>query len=133
MRVTVSHLGSHANIRQQFDDTALAVGRSADAMHIKWFTNNLCDRPAWTQRRKRILKDDLHPAPLCAEFTSAQPENILAIDEDLSGCRLLQTQYRPAERRFSATRFADEPECVPLGNREIDPIDRTYLSDNPLK
>ncbi len=91
MGIAVPHLGAHADIGQQFDDTAFTFSRCTDTMYIQRFTNNLCYCPARAQRRERILKNYLHAASLLTELIATQPEDILTIDEDLTGRRLVKT------------------------------------------
>jgi hypothetical protein len=78
------------------------------------------------ERRKRVLKDHLHVAPLGAQRGGAEGQQIRTVEYDLSRSRLDEPQDGAPQGRLSATGLPHHAECLAVSQGKIDAVDRAY-------
>src|SRR5471032_3079007 len=86
--------------------------------------NDLTYRHARIQRRKRILKDDLHLAAQAAHGLGAKMRDVLAFIDHAAFGAIDKTQQQAAERRLAATRFPNDGKRLALLHGERDTVHR---------
>ena len=93
----------------------------------KRLCDDVGDAPARVQARIRILENHLHAAARAPQRRRIRRrafagDNVSAVANDAArGC--MESDDQPRDRRFAATRFADEPERFTAVERKIDAID----------
>src|SRR5215210_1937815 len=102
-------------------------------MHPHRLTDHPPDRVARVQRRVRILEDHLHPAPERAQLALVERRDVLAVEGDPSGGRLVQAEDCAADGRLPAARLAHEPERLAALDVERDAVDRLDVADVPVE
>ena len=75
----------------------------------------------------RILKNDLHVAPLPPEILLPQRHQIDSVELDRTGIRFQEPQDGASRRCFSAAGFADESEGFTAIDIKTDIVDRFYV------
>src|SRR5262245_12145694 len=103
------------------------------SMNRKRLTDDRPDSHPRIQRSIRILENDLHVAPLPAQFLLSQRQQINAIEQNRSSIRLEQTQDRATRRGFSAAGLPDQTERFAFVDGEADVIDCFHIIGNPTQ
>src|SRR6185369_15452604 len=93
------------------------------AMDLEWLLEQRTDSAAWIERRVRILEYHLHLRPQAAAQCSIRVRDVLAIEQQRTGSRRLDHRHLPRERRFAATRFADDGERASLYELERNAVE----------
>ncbi len=81
------------------------------------------------ERGERVLEDDLHRAPVRAQFCLAEMGDVVAVEPDAAAGRLDQPQDAARHRRFAAAGFADQPERLAGAKRKADAVDGVHGAD----
>ncbi len=97
MRIAVCGLRTQPHDSEQFIHTLLSFCRRANPVQIQRLTHRLSDRTPRTQRTIGILKDCLDPLSPGKHLVPVEAREVLAGEQHLAGCRLLQTQQHPTE------------------------------------
>ena len=90
-------------------------------MNVQRLPDDFANRHARVERSGGILKNQLHLAPERQHIDRdllLAVENGLAIVNDLSGGRFIQTQNRSAQRGFAAAGLADNAERLAFINMQ---------------
>ncbi len=74
---------------------------------------------AGIQRRKGILKDDLHAPTEMLHLLTAHGGKIDPIEQDAAGSRFLQSENKPSQRGFTASGLAHESQGLPANNLKV--------------
>ena len=112
---------------------ALAASGLRQPVNLQRLADDVPRRHARIERGERILKDDLHLAPVRPQLALAQMRDVTAADLDGPGGRLDQAEHGPGQGRFPAAAFADEPEGLAARNREAHPVERQHLPHGPAQ
>ena len=108
---------------------ASASFRVREVVHAQRLADDAPDAVARVERRERILEDHLHPAAERPQLALAEVRDVLAVEHDRAGGRLVEAQDRAADRRLPAARLADEAERLAAPDRERDVVDRLHVAD----
>jgi hypothetical protein len=81
------------------------------------------------ERAVRVPEDDLDPAPQHHQLSAFQLGDVDAVIEDRPGSGPLQPQNAPTRGRLAAATLADQPQCLAVLDRKVDPVDRLDLAD----
>src|SRR5690242_21312871 len=87
---------------------------------------DLPDALARVQRRVWILEDHLQLAPERAKLAAREPRDVVAVEADRSGCRLVQANEQAAEGRLAAAGLADDAEGLAAPHVERHVVDRVH-------
>src|SRR5881628_861101 len=79
------------------------------------------------ERLVGILEDHLNAASEVLQGRSLQGRDVLAVEEELALCGLLQLHQEATGRRLPTARLSDDPEDFAPLDREIDPVDGVDL------
>ena len=79
---------------------------------------------SWIEAGKRIVEDDLHPAPERSQSPIGQVVETLAIEQDLARGNVEKAQHRLANRRLSAAGLAHQRERLTTGDLDAQIIHR---------
>jgi hypothetical protein len=82
----------------------------------------LSHRLSGIERRERILKNHLHFAAIWEEFPVGEAGKVGAVKDNFAARRPVETQYRPADRGFSAAALAHEAERFSAPYSEGNPV-----------
>src|SRR5581483_5848208 len=90
--------------------------------------DDLADGHAGIERGVGILEDHLHLLAHADHRLAVEPGEVHALEADLAGRRLVETQHQAAERGFAAARLADQPQR--LAGLDVDGhvVDRAHLA-----
>ena len=117
MRIARGVLRREADHDEQLADPRALALTVADRMNDERFADDRANQHARVERAERILKDDLQvPAPR-PHRALVKRRNILAFVEDLACRRLDEPKQEASGRRFPATGFAHQSDC-------LTPVDR---------
>src|SRR3989454_5991014 len=83
--------------------------------------------PARIERLVGILEDHLNSASEVLQGRSLQGRDVVAVEEELALCGLLQLHQEATGRRLPTARLSDDPEDFAPLDREIDPVDGVDL------
>src|SRR5207244_6396654 len=83
-------------------------------------------KPA-VERLVGILEDHLNAASEVLQGRSLQGRDVVAVEEELALCGLLQLHQEATRRRLPTARLSDDPEDFAPLDREIDPVDSVDL------
>src|ERR1043165_10103284 len=72
-------------------------------------------------------------APMLPHFSGRKVRDVHATEENTARSRFKQLQHDPADGRFSASRFADQPEGFRTADREADAVDSFHDTLAPLQ
>ena len=104
----VAGIGLQADGREQDRHSLAALPAVADSVDGQRLADDRSDRPTRIERGVRILEDDLHFAPSGAHRRPRQSAKIPALETYPALRRLDQPQDQARQRRFAATRLADD-------------------------
>src|SRR5258708_24761899 len=128
MRVARRILGSQADFLKQLANTSVRRGAFRDVMDGESFANDRPDAHARVERRKGVLKDDLHATSQLAHARAVEREDVVAIERDGARRRLDETQNGATGRGLAASGFADEGERLRCPDVEGNTVDRAYVT-----
>src|SRR4029078_1477225 len=100
-----------------------------DALGKQALADDVADGHPRVQRSKRVLEDDLHPAPERPELAVGHCPDGATAEDHLAGGGLREAEDGPAERRLSAAGLTDEAEDLARLHLEVDAVDRIDLPD----
>ena len=86
--------------------------------------DDLSDRHARVERGIRILKDHLHVLARAAQLGAGQLRDVDVAEHHAPAGGLDEPQHRASERRFSASRLADEPQGLTWQNVQRHAVNR---------
>jgi hypothetical protein len=129
VRVTRCGVGRKADRLQELTDTQRSAAPIGETMRAEGLAHDPTDAVARVERREWILKDHLHPATQRTELVLAEIGNVPAVEDDATRGRLVEAQDRAADRRFTATRLADEADRLAAANLERDVVDSADVPD----
>ena len=98
MRVGIDQPSGQTDQIHQLIDLVLDLLPVQPAFDQERLCDRLRDRHSGVQRRKRILKNDLHIAPQSAELRAVHAGDILSFEQDLPVRALQQMQEDTSER-----------------------------------
>src|SRR5262249_21523383 len=127
------HLGGSKSDELEELGDPLAPVALRRAVDLQRLADDVARRHARIERRERILKNDLHLAPVGAQLPLGKMRDVPPGDPDRAGGRLDQAQHGPGESRLAAAAFADEPESLAARNREAHAVERQNLPDRPAQ
>ena len=128
VRVPVLEIGVQANCLEQLLYPVLDLFLRHDLVDLQWFGDSLAYRHPWVQGRMGVLKDDLHPTSVRAEFSAIQPYEFFAIIIDMSPRGALKLQDCVAKARFAAPAFTHQPQRFTLLDGKVDAVHGTNRS-----
>ena len=82
------------------------------------FHNVADDCHTWGKAGIRILTNKLHIGAIFSHLAFFDIRNVVAFEIHLAAVGVVQTKYRPAERRFSATRLAHDADGFTVIDRK---------------
>ena len=91
------------------------------------------DRVPRVERGERVLEDHLHAPAQRPQLRLAERRDVLPVELDAPGGRLVQADDRPPDRRLPAARLADEPERLAALDRQRDAVDGLDVADVPVE
>ena len=128
VRVSAGRLGRHADALEHLVDGRVAVLAGSDPVDTEAFRDQVADLHPGVERADGVLEDDLHVAAHPLHVTSAEPDEIDAVEGDLPLGRLEQAQQRAPEGGLAATGLPDEPEGLSTADLEVDAVDRLEVA-----
>ena len=124
-------IGLQADALQKLDDARLqspAIG--GEPMNHQRLADDGADGHARTERRERILEDDLHVAGDGAQLVLAHGRDVLAFEPDLARGRLDEAENAAAGRRLPAAGLADEAQGLAFLDVKAHAVDRVHAIDH---
>src|SRR5207247_2151263 len=109
VREAVVVLRGEADRLEQLLHPLSALASVTDVVDLQRIADDRADALARVQARVRILEDHLHLAAKRAQRPRAEVADRGSPEDDLARRRRKEANDRPAERRFSTARLADEP------------------------
>src|SRR6266571_1193895 len=118
---------------QEFSDAFLTATTALHAMHQQRLPDDIEQRHARIQRRKRILEDHLHVAPQPPQFTFREPGDINLLsrrraEQHLTSGGLYGSQDTARGCRLAAAALAHQPEGFAFVQRKTYAIDGAHVS-----
>ena len=107
--VATRMLGSQADELEQLGHSISDLGFGAVAMNLERRGDNRTNLVARVERRRGVLKHDLHVASHASQIFAAEVRDVAASELDRAGIGIEQSEQHAPERRFAAARLADEP------------------------
>src|SRR5262249_22753998 len=120
VRVAEAQLGPQPDAVEEIGDLPVHVLTCCEPVQAQRLADDLPAREARVQGRVRILKDDVHPAPMGFQVASREVRDVEAVKPDRPRGRLEEAQGAVRDRRLAAAGFADEPEHLARREREGD-------------
>ena len=133
VRVARRSILRQTDAHEQIAHAPVRVALRREPMHAHRLGDHPTHRVPRIQGRERILEDHLHPPPQRPQVALAERREILPVEGDPPGRRLVQADDRPADRGLAAARFTDEPERLAALDRERDIVDRLDVADVPVE
>src|SRR5262249_18712186 len=130
VRIAVGELRIEAAYRQEIAHlvtAAAAIG--LDAVHLDGLGDDLAHLPARVQRAVGVLEDHLHAPAQRDQVAPLHAVDVLAVEQDLAGGRLLQPQDAAAGRGLAAAALAHQAQRLAAADREVDAVDRLHVAD----
>ena len=118
MRVSVVILVLQSALFHNVADVRFNLFFRHDFMHAHGFRNDVPDCHTWGKAGIRILKNKLHIGAIFSHLAFFDIRNVVAFEIHLAAVGVVQTKYRPAERRFSATRLAHDADGFTVIDRK---------------
>ena len=112
VRIAIGVLGSEANLLQESAHARVSRRTLGQLVNREPFTNDRADGHTRVEGRDRILEDDLHIASQFAQLRRAHRAHIPALESDLTGRWLDETENRSTGGGLSAAGFADYSESL---------------------
>jgi len=100
---------------------ALPSGR--DAVNQQRLPDGAAGAAARVERRIGVLEDHLDLAPEGFQLLPAVAQDVLALEQDLSGSRGLEPDDKPAQRGLAAPALAHEAQGLPAVDGKVHPVD----------
>ena len=85
------------------------------------------------ERAERILEDDLHALPGGPELPRGQCDQVTALEADMPGAGLDQSQDEPACRGLAAARLAHQAQRLSARDREAHAVDGARSRDGAAR
>src|ERR1700720_1414205 len=101
-------------------------------MNRQRLRNNRPNAHPGIQRRKRILKNHLHPAPLRSQHLAAHQQQVLPLKSNLARIRLNQPQQHSRQSGLPATTLPHNRKRLARRNRKTNPIHSREASPAPV-
>ena len=133
MRVTARRVRRQPDDLEQLADALRCALPAEQTVRTQRLADDPADAVARVQRRERILEHHLHPPPQRTQLALAELRDVLPVEQDASGGRLVQPQDRPPDGRLAAAGFADEPKRLAALDLERHVVDRTDVADMPVE
>ena len=124
MAVTLHEIGIETDFTKQPGDTLAPFLLVAYLVNDQGLGHDVADFHSRIKRGRRILKNDLHLAPGCAQLALPQLQDIPLFELNLSVSRLNQAKNTAPRGRFAATGFADETERLSAPDFERHAVNR---------
>ena|SRR5438309_265493 len=99
---------------------------------VQGLADDLAHRLARVQRGEGVLEDDRQLPAHAAQRGARQPEQGLALEDDLALARLDEPQDRAAKGGLAAAGLADQPQRLALPDREVDAVYRPHVAHRAL-
>jgi len=114
-----------ADHRQERRDSVFQLGlRDPRNLGPHRFPDDLPDPHPWIEGSHGILEHDLDLPAQGAQRTAAQPRDVLPLEQNSPGRRIMEPRDKPSERRLSGAAFADQAQRLPRRHLERHPVDR---------
>ncbi len=111
VRMALGVFGLQPDALQHVDDAVLHLGPARLAgQHMQRFGDDTADPLARIERAKRVLEHHLEILALAHQFLRLQREEVIAVEQDVAGGRLVERHDEPRERRLAATALAHHAE-----------------------
>ena len=125
VRVALGHVGLELHHVQQLVHLLVVFPAPAGhPVHEERLADDVPAGHAGVQRGDGILEDQLHVAPHLSQRLALEGDEVLALEQDRPGCRLVELQNAAARRGLAAAAFPDEAEGLPLLHVEADVVHR---------
>ena len=131
VRIAVHDFRAQTHLRQEQGHFFAQRGAVCHAVYVQCLADNLLDRHAGIERTVGVLKDDLHPPALFAKLLAVESQDVVSFEFDDPRGGRDESQERATHRRLAAAAFADEPQRLPLADRERDAVDRFDVFADP--
>src|SRR5688572_15117185 len=134
MRIAVYRTRRKPADRQQFAHLPQARGAVGfDAVHQQGLADDLLHGHPRIERAVRILEHRLDSPAECERPSRVEARDVLAVEADLAGRRLVELQQQTADGGFSAAGFPDQPERLAAADCEADAVDCLDLADHAVE
>src|SRR2546422_4968336 len=122
MRVAVVEVGVEADDAEQLLHASVALASSHHAEVVERLRDDVADRHARVQGRKRVLEDHLQLPAVLAQLLAPELRQLDVTEKDLARRHRKQLCDEAGERWLAPSRFADRGPRPSLTNLEADVI-----------
>jgi hypothetical protein len=129
VRIAGGRVGRQADGLEQLAHPLRGDPAAREAVHAHRLADHPADGVARVERGVRVLEDHLHPPPERAQLRLTECGDVLPVEDDPAGCRLVEPQDRSPDRRLAAAGLSDKAERLPALDRERDAVDGFDVAD----
>ncbi len=129
VRITVGVIRLQPDQTQQFLNAIVYAFAAGEVMYLERLADDVADGHARVERRKRILKDDLHLSAQMAQLRARAIQDVAAVEPHFTARRRQQTQDDAADRRLPRAGLADEAERFARSDCKVDAVDGFDVAD----
>ena len=98
----------------------------ADVMGAQRFGDDVLHGHAGIQGSVRVLENHLHLAAVGQQLLLGKSGDVLAVQDDGAGSRVINADHRAGAAALAAAALADQSEGLPLSDRKADVIHRMH-------